>query len=157
MSEPRPDTGCCEEKKQPPRGGHPRFHEILRRQGELHDRKNTDYAAGGKQGPLGNFVRVSEIKRLYPGFDWSSAFGTAIDYMLKQLDAAFILYATGRKSITGEPIPARLMDVAVYANIAQIIYEEEVDFANSLIAQQLAEQLELPFKAAPFPEGWANK
>jgi hypothetical protein len=46
------------------------------------------------------------------------------------------------------------MDVAVYANIAQIIYEEEVDFANSLIAQQFAEQLELPFyKDAPTPKG----
>lgn len=136
--------GAVEEtagEKENPKGSHPRFHEILRRQGELHDRKNTDYAAGGKQGPLGNFIRVSAIKRLYPGFDWTSTFGTAMDYMLKQLDAAFILYATGRKSVTGEPISARLNDVSVYSNIGQIIYEEDTEEAN----REIVKQLELPF------------
>lgn len=147
-----PETGDAKGDGKPePRGGHPRFHAILTHQARLHDQKNTDYAAGGKQGPLGNFKRVSTIKQLYPGFDWSSPFGTAMDYMLKQLDAAFILYATGRKSITGEPIPARLNDVAVYANIGQIIYteeEEQTGMTRALISgieKELKLQLELPF------------
>ncbi len=104
--------------------GHPRFHEILQEQAQLHDRKNTDYAQGGLQGPLGNFIRVAQIEAMYPGFDWATPFGVAMSYMLKQLDAAFILYATKRDSITGEPIGTRLNDVAVYANLARIIWEE---------------------------------
>ncbi len=105
--------------------GHPRFYEILEERAELHSKKNTDYAAGGKQGALGNFIRVSTIMKLYPGFDWDSPFGVAMVYMLKQLDAAFILRSTKRESITGEPIPSRLMDMSTYTDIAQVLVEEE--------------------------------
>ena len=107
------------------RGGHPRFYGILQEMSNLHDRKNTDYSAGGKQGPLGNFHRVASIKQLYPGFDWESAYGTAIDFMLKQFDAMMILRATKRKSVTGEPVQARLRDMAIYTVIAEIIEQEE--------------------------------
>lgn len=106
------------------KGGHPRFYELLQQQGELHAKKNTDYAEGGSQGPLGNFFRVASVMALYPGFDWATPFGAAICYLLKQLDAALILYSTRRQSITGEPIPSRMGDVAVYANLATIIFEE---------------------------------
>lgn len=107
------------------RGGHPRFYEILEEQADLHSRKNTDYAAQGVQGPLGNFGRVAQIMALWPGMDWSTPFGVAICYALKQVDAAMMLASTGRESITGEPVPSRLNDVAVYTNIARIIWEEE--------------------------------
>lgn len=113
------------------RGGHPRFYAILEEQADLHSRKNHDYAAGGAQGPLGNFKRVAAIQQLYPGFNWASPFGVAMCYLLKQLDAAFILYATGRRSVTGEPISARLNDASVYAMIGRIIYEEETSCAGS--------------------------
>jgi len=106
------------------KGGHPRFYQILEELGNLHSKKNTDYAKGGKQGALGNFHRVAQFKQMYPGFHWETAFGTAIDFMLKQLDAMMILSATNRKSITGEPIPARLNDIIIYSTIARIIFEE---------------------------------
>jgi hypothetical protein len=107
------------------KGGHPKFFEIVDEIALLHDKKNTDYAAGLSQGPLGNFHRVSEFKKMYPGFDWESPFGTAIDFMLKQLDAMMILRATKRQSITGEPIGARLRDIAIYSIIAEILESEE--------------------------------
>ena len=106
------------------KAGHPKFYKILKELADLHSRKNTDYAKGGKQGALGNFHRVAQFKQMYPGFDWSSSFGTAIDFMLKQLDAAMILTSTQRKSITGEPVPARLNDIIVYTTIARILWEE---------------------------------
>ncbi len=118
-------------------GGHPRFYEILDQQAKLHNTKNTDYAKGGKQGALGNFVRVSSIMQLYPGMDWDSPFGVAICYMLKQLDAALILRSTKRDSITGEPIPARLLDVSTYSNIAMILVEEESTSHGSLASHLL--------------------
>jgi hypothetical protein len=107
------------------KGGHPRFHEIVQQMSDLHDRKNTDYAAGAVEGPLGNFLRVSTIKKLYPGFDWDSPFGTAMDFMLKQFDAAFTLRSQKRDSVTGEPIASRLTDIAVYAVLGIILEEEE--------------------------------
>ena len=106
-------------------GGHPKFYKILDEMAILHDKKNSDYSKGLPQGPLGNFIRVSEIKKLYPGFDWDSPFGTCIDYMLKQFDAMMILRATKNKSQTGEPVAARLRDVEIYAVIAEIIESEE--------------------------------
>jgi len=107
------------------KGGHPRFHVILQEMAALHDKKNSDYSKGLSQGPLGNFIRVSEIKKLYPGFDWDSPFGTAIDYMLKQFDAMMILRATKRDSLTGEPVASRLRDIEIYTVIAEIIEGEE--------------------------------
>ena len=106
-------------------GGHPKFYKILKEMASLHDRKNSDYSQGLSQGPLGNFVRVSEIKKMYPGFDWESPFGTCIDFMLKQFDAMMILRATKRSSQTGEPVSARLRDMQVYSVIAEIIESEE--------------------------------
>ena len=108
-----------------PQGGDPRFYQLLEEFKELHSRKNTDYSKGGKQGHLGNFIRVSEIKKLYPGLDLSSPLGTAIDYMLKQLDAALILYSTQRESVTGEGIEERLKDVAVYAILGILLRRDE--------------------------------
>ena len=107
------------------KGGHPRFHEIIRAMADLHDKKNTDYAAGTVEGPLGNFVRVSQIMRLYPGMDWASPFGVAMCFMLKQFDAGFTLKAQKRASVTGEPVAARLTDVAVYAVLGIILDETE--------------------------------
>ena len=125
-----PDTDSCPDKPvwdcatATPRGGHPRFHEILQAMSDLHDKKNTDYAAGMGEGPLGNFVRVSEIMRLYPQMDWASPFGVAIAFMLKQLDAGLVLKSLDRASLTGEPVSARLTDIAVYTVLAMILDEE---------------------------------
>ena len=109
--------------------GDPRFYKLLTELSDLHSRKNTDYSRGGIHGPLGNFIRVSEIKKLYPGLDWSSPFGTALDYLLKQLDAAMILYASGTVSLTGESVASRLKDVAVYSLLGMLLYEDEQNLA----------------------------
>ena len=111
-------------------GGHPQFYTILEEMGELHSRKNSDYSKGGIQGPLGNFERVATIKQLYRGFDWTSAYGTCIDFMLKQFDAMMILKASGNTSQTGEPVSARLRDIAIYTVVAEILESEIV--ANGL-------------------------
>lgn len=134
----RPDSiletgaGACEGNEGKPReipipAGDPRFHAILKNMRDLHDRKNSDYAKGGKQGALGNFHRVSSILCLYPGFDATTPFGVAIVYMLKQFDAMMILKATKNTSITGEPPSARLLDQAVYTVIQMVLDQEEVD------------------------------
>ncbi|KKK90947.1 hypothetical protein LCGC14_2717890 [marine sediment metagenome] len=126
--------------------GDPRFYALLEKESILHGAKNKDYAQGGKQGHLGNFTRTSAIKRLYPGFDWSSPFGTAIDYMLKQFDAAMILYSVGRRSVTGENIPERLQDVSVYSKIASLLWEDEQPKLNikpdtKIITEEIRDQL----------------
>ena len=112
------------------KGGHPRFHEIIQAMSDLHDRKNTDYAAGMDEGPLGNFVRVSQIMSLYPQMDWTSPFGVSIAYMLKQLDAGLVLNSLSRESLTGEPVASRLTDVAVYAVLAIILEETEAQIKD---------------------------
>lgn len=107
----------------PQRSGHPRFYELVEEITDLHNRKNTDYASGTKEGPLGNFERVSTIMKLYPGLDWDSPFGVTLVYMLKQIDAAFTLRSQKRESVVGEGIASRLKDVTVYSLIAQIQVE----------------------------------
>lgn len=111
--------------------GHPQFHKILKEMSELHAKKNADYADGMKEGPLGNFQRTSAIQRLYPGMDWSSPFGVATAYMLKQLDAGLVLKSTKKTSLTGEPISARLFDVAVYTVLMMILDEDEYRWTKS--------------------------
>ena len=107
------------------KGGHPRFHELLKEIGELHSKKNADYAGGGQTGALDNFNRLSRLKKVWPNFDWSSPFGVAMSYMLKQFDAALFLYEQQKESMVGEGIPERLKDVSVYSLIGMIIIEEE--------------------------------
>ena len=113
-----------------PKGGHPRFHEIIQAMSDLHDRKNTDYAAGMDEGPLGNFERVAKIMRMYPGLAWDGPFGVAVCYMLKQLDAGLTLKAQRRESVTGEPVTSRFLDVAVYAVLAIILEETEAQIKD---------------------------
>jgi hypothetical protein len=102
--------------------GHPDFYTITQDELSLHSAKNKDYAQGGD--PLGNFHRVSEIKKLYPGFPWDSPTGVALGYMLKQLDAAFWMLAKGYEGEV-EDVDTRLRDVHVYTKLARILHREE--------------------------------
>ena len=95
--------------------GHPKYVELTLEELTLFDVKNHDFAFVGD--PLGNFNRVSAIKRLYPGFDWESPFGTCIDYFLKQFDSMMWMRCKGIVAKV-EDIPKRLMDMIVYAKIA---------------------------------------
>lgn len=107
--------------------GHPRFHEILQEMADLHNRKNHDYAAGGK--PTGNFDRVSSLLTRYPGFPVATPYGVAMVYLLKQLDAALWLLSQKHESQTGEDVGQRLRDVACYAVLAELMYEERYETA----------------------------
>jgi hypothetical protein len=103
-----------------------RFHELLAEIGRLHDAKNLDYAGGCRQGPLGNFDRVSTLVQMYPASGaWSNPSGIALTYMLKQLDAALVMFTTGKQSVTGEGLRERLRDIATYAMILELLAERE--------------------------------
>jgi len=102
--------------------GHPGYIPLTLQELQLHNDKNHDFAKGGD--PLGNFKRTSAIKKLYPGFDWDSPFGTAVDYLLKQFDAMMHMRAQSIKAEV-ENIPTRLKDMVVYGKIAILLYEEE--------------------------------
>jgi hypothetical protein len=106
------------------RNGHPKFYEILAKLADLHSAKNGDYAGGGR--PLGNFERVSALLKMYPGYPLDTTYGVALVYALKQLDAALWLMATGRRGKV-EGVPERLQDIAVYAMLAMVMYDEEIE------------------------------
>ena len=103
-----------------------RFHELLAAIGRLHDAKNLDYAGGCHQGALGNFDRISTLVEMYPASSvWGSPAGIAFTYMLKQFDAALVMFTTGKQSITGEGLRERLRDIATYAMILELLIERE--------------------------------
>jgi len=103
--------------------GHPRYVDLTLEELELHNAKNHDFAGGGD--PLGNFYRTSIIKKLYPGFDWDSPFGSAIGLMLKQFDSMMWLRSQKIEAKV-EGIPARLKDITIYMKLAILLYEEEL-------------------------------
>ena len=104
--------------------GHPDFIPKLLRLVELHSSKNKGYAFGGE--PLGNFYRVSIIKKLYPNMDWATPVGVCLGYSLKQLDCALWQLSQGYED-SGEPFSKRADDVVVYWVLAQILYEETIN------------------------------
>jgi hypothetical protein len=101
--------------------GHPEFTKKLVQEAELHSNKNFDYASGGN--PLGNFLRVSKILKLYPGLELSDPAVVAAVYMLKQLDAYFWI-KSNKIETKSEGIQERLGDVSVYSKIIAIIEQE---------------------------------
>jgi hypothetical protein len=90
-----------------------RFHELLTKAGEMHDRKQQDYGRGDD--PFAN-VRASDEWGI-PG--WIGAMVRAQD-KLRRLQA----HAT-RGSLVNESVEDSLLDLAVYALIALVLYEEE--------------------------------
>ena len=101
--------------------GHPDFYVITEDELKLYSEKNKDYTLGGD--PLGNFNRVSAIKKIYPGLPWESPIGVALGYMLKQLDAAFYMLSKGYEGEV-ENVDTRLRDVHVYVKIARVLHRQ---------------------------------
>jgi len=101
--------------------GHSRFIELCLGMMELHSRKNYDYAHGGDS--LGNFNRVSAIKKLYPGIDWTTPAATALDYMLKQQDAVMWSWSQGYEGQV-EGTGKKIEDIYIYWPIIRILLEE---------------------------------
>jgi hypothetical protein len=90
-----------------------RFHELLREIGELHDRKQADY--GSEKDPLAN-VRASE--------EWGIP--AWVGALIRLNDKVNRLKAFARKrSLANESAEDSMVDIAVYALIARILYEQE--------------------------------
>jgi hypothetical protein len=107
--------------------GHPSFVDITLDELALHNKKNHDYARGGK--PLGNFERVASILNLYPNFPINKPIGVSIVYMLKQLDAAMWMLSQGFEGDV-EGINDRLGDVHVYAKIDRCMLKDKKEGIN---------------------------
>ena len=101
--------------------GHEGFIPLLVDAAKLHSEKNYGYAFGGD--PLGNFNRVSEIKKLYPKMDWAQPIGVCLGYALKQVDASLWQLQGGYED-SKEGVANRLKDVFVYTGIAMLLLEE---------------------------------
>lgn len=90
-----------------------RFHELLKEAGALHDQKQADY--GREDDPFAN-VRASEDWGI-PG--WQGA-------MIRLNDKVRRLQKLAKKgSLMNESALDSFMDIAVYALIAHVLYEQE--------------------------------
>lgn len=97
-------------------GRHPsseRLHELLKSLGDLHDRKQADY--GTASDPFAN-VRASQEFGIPP---WVGALVRLNDKIVRLKQFA------RRGSLKNESAVDSMMDIAVYALIALVLYEEE--------------------------------
>lgn len=93
--------------------GDPRFHALLKKIGELHDKKQEDY--GRETDPFAN-VRGSADFGVRP---WVGALIRANDKVRRLQRFA------QRGSLANEGAKDSMLDLSVYALIAFILYEEE--------------------------------
>lgn len=92
-----------------------RFHELLKLAGELHDRKQSDY--GTEKDPFIN-VRASE--------EWGVP--SWIGAMIRLNDKVTRLKSLASKGhLNNEAAVDSFMDIAVYALIAHVLYEEKIN------------------------------
>ena len=111
-----------EARPRPMIGRHPasaRFHAILADLGDLHDRKQRDYGRGDD--PFAN-VRASDDFGV-PG--WIGTAMRANDKMKRLQTAATQYLTTGKISLANEGVIDALDDLAVYAVIGRVLFEEE--------------------------------
>jgi hypothetical protein len=101
-----------------PRHGSPRFHEILNELGALHDKKQKDY--GTAADPFAN-VRGSKEWGVDP---WVGALIRATD-KLRRLQK-FARYG----ELANEAVEDSFRDLAVYAIIGLVLYEETQEVTN---------------------------
>ena len=97
-----------------------RFHEIVKEMVELHDRKNRDY--GGSE-YLSNFMMCEKHKGV-PA--WIGCIIRLSDKMARLMNIA----STEEIAVSDETLTDTLTDLAVYAIITRILYE---DFKTSKI------------------------
>ena len=103
------------------RQGHPKFYIILKELADLHSKKNYDYAGSGD--PLGNFYRCGEMVKPLLSEGSLPETKAALIFMSKQVDAVIDMIGKGRKEQV-EGITDKLNDIAIYAILARILYEE---------------------------------
>lgn len=90
-----------------------RFHEIVKEMVELHDRKNRDYAGSEY---LSNFM-MCEQRMGIPA--WKGCIIRLSDKMSRLMNIA----RTDEISVSDETVTDTLTDLAVYAIITRILYE----------------------------------
>lgn len=96
-----------------------RFHQLLKEIGELHDRKQKDY--GADDDPFAN-LRASEKWGIPP---WLGA-------LVRLNDKVTRLQSFARKrQLANESAEDSMRDIAVYAIIALVLYEQESNDADS--------------------------
>ena len=91
-----------------------RFHEIVNEMVDLHDRKNHDYAGNDY---LSNFLMCEKHMGI-PG--WKGCIIRLSDKMARIMNVA----RDEETSVGDETITDTLMDLAVYAIITRILYED---------------------------------
>jgi len=90
-----------------------RFHEIVKEMVELHDRKNRDYAGGEY---LSNFMMCEK----HMGFPaWKGCIIRLSDKMSRLMTIA----RNDEIAVSDETVADTLTDLAVYAIITRILYE----------------------------------
>ena len=89
-----------------------RFDEIVKEMVELHDKKNRDYAGGEY---LSNFLMCERMG--IPA--WKGCLIRLSDKLSRLMNIA----RTGEISVSDETITDTLMDLAVYAIVTRILYE----------------------------------
>ena len=100
--------------------GDSRFHALLKQIGELHDRKQKDYGAGTD--PFAN-IRASQ--------EWGIA--SWIGALVRLNDKVHRLKQFARRGdLANESAEDSMMDIAVYALIALILYRESKDEQSSV-------------------------
>ena len=103
--------------------GHPLFRPLLEEIGDLHDRKNKQYASDSD--PLGNFRRGGEMcKSLFKKEIQDNPFKLQMAYALvlvtKQIDGAMEILAYGKEN-TPDTLKEKLRDVITYFCILDCI------------------------------------
>ena len=98
--------------------GDPRFHALLRKLGELHDKKQQDYGSGSD--PLAN-IRGAEDWGVAP---WIGAM-VRINDKIRRLKT-FVRNGT----LANEGVVDSLLDIAVYALLAIILFDEQCKGIN---------------------------
>lgn len=101
--------------------GHPRFHQLLEEIGELHNRKNADYAGG--HDPLAN-LRGSERLGIEAWKGVLVRLGDKFDRINN------LALRNGVAEVKDESIIDTLMDNAVYSLLCIILYEERKQGKN---------------------------
>lgn len=94
--------------------GHPRFYELIEKMKQIHSDKNYNYAQEGD--PLSN-LRASEQ------FDIPAWKGTLVRITDKY--ARIVQLARGKEDRVGESIKDTLLDLAIYAILDIVLYEEQ--------------------------------
>ncbi len=100
----------------------PKFHQKLKAMGDLHDKKQADY--GKSNDPFANLRGTSE---------WScpnchDPIPAWLGVLIRMNDKMARLKSyTANGSLKNEGVMDSLQDLGVYATIAQVLWEEEVD------------------------------